>query len=53
MDGNGLLLDFATLFRLHLSRLKNKKNNYESQKSVFACGDKISREKMVEESLAR
>ena len=48
MEGNGLLLDFATIFRIHLSRLKNK-DNFEKNSGE----DPILRQKMVEESLAR
>ena len=48
MEGNGLLLDFATIFRIHLSRLKNK-DNFEKNSD----GDPILRQKLVEESLAR
>ena len=48
MEGNGLLLDFATIFRIHLSRLNNK-DNFEKNSD----GDPILRQKMVEESLAR
>ena len=48
MEGNGLLLDFATIFRIHLSSLKNK-DDFEKNSD----GDPILRQKMVEESLAR
>ena len=48
IEGNGLLLDFATIFRIHLSSLKNK-DNFEKNSD----GDPILRQKMVEESLAR
>ena len=48
MEGNGLLLDFATIFRIHLSSLKNK-DNFEKNSDR----DPILRQKMVEESLAR
>jgi hypothetical protein len=48
MEGNCLLLDFATIFRIHLSRLKNK-DNFEKNSGV----DSILRQKVVEESLAR
>ena len=48
MEGNGLLLDFAAIFRIHLSSLKNK-DNFQNNSD----GDPILRQKMVEESLAR
>ena len=48
IEGNGLLLDFATIFRIHLSRLKNK-DDFEKNSDE----DPILKQKMVEESLAR
>ena len=41
-------MDFATIFRIHLSRLKTK-DSFEKNSE----GDPISKQKMVEESLAR